>query len=79
MKVVAFKLVTTKKISHDLLDAYQFHLLPIAEQPTEVLAGCSSRVPISSNRSAVEILDQDLTNGTDAMAELSTRRVFFKK
>ena len=27
----------------------------------------------------MEILDQDLTNGTDAMAELSTRRVFLKK
>ena len=77
--MVALKLVMTKKISHDLFDAYRFHLLPNAEQPTEVLAGCSSRVPISSNRSAVEILDQELKNGTDAMAELLTRRVFLKK
>ena len=79
MKVVAFKLVMTKEKSRDLLVAYRFLLLPNAEKHIEVLVGCSSRVPISHNRSAVEILDQDLTNAAVAMVELLTRHVFLKK
>ena len=69
----AFKLVMTKEKSCDLLVAYQFHLLQNSEKRTEVLVGCSSRVPISHNWSAVEILDQDLTNAAVAMAELLMR------
>jgi hypothetical protein len=69
-------MVMTRDISHDHLVAYRFRLLPNAEKPNKALAGCSSGVPIIHNRSDVVILDQDLTNGADAMAELLTRHVF---
>jgi hypothetical protein len=66
----------TRDISHDLLVTYRFRLLPNAEKPMKVLAGCSSRVSTSHNRYAVVILVQDLTNTADAMVEILTTREF---
>jgi hypothetical protein len=49
-------------MTHDLFETYRFHLLPNAEKPTQVLARPSIWLLCGQNRSAVEILDQDLTN-----------------
>jgi hypothetical protein len=54
-------------MTHDLFETYCFHLLLNAEKPNQALAGPSIWLLCSYNRSAVEILDQDLTNDADAM------------
>jgi hypothetical protein len=57
MELIVFKQVMTKNVSHDLFVIYHFHLLPIAEKPTQALAGPSIWVLCDHNRSTVEILE----------------------
>jgi hypothetical protein len=64
-------------MTHDLFETYRFHLLPNAEKPTQVLACPSIWLLCGQNRSAVEILDQDLTNTANAMGRAMILDVFF--
>ena len=63
-------------MTHDLFETYRFHLLLKAEKPNQALAGPSIWLLCGHNRSAVEILDEDVANGSDAMVELLTRHDF---
>jgi hypothetical protein len=64
-------------MTHDLFETYRFHLLPNAEKPTQVLARPSIWLLCGQNRSAVEILDQDLTNTANAMGRAMILAFFF--
>jgi hypothetical protein len=63
--------------THDLFQTYHFHLLPNAEKPTQVLAGPSIWLLCGHNRSAVDILDQDLTNTANTMGGAMIFGCFF--
>jgi hypothetical protein len=54
-------------MTHDLFETYRFHLLLNAEKPNQALDGPSIWLLCIYNRSAVEILDQDLTNAANSM------------
>jgi hypothetical protein len=73
---MAFKFVVAKNVAHDLFVIHRFLLLANTEKSTQPLSGPSIGVLSDHNRSAVEILDMDLTNAADAMAELATSHNF---
>jgi hypothetical protein len=76
MKFDIVKKVMTKHKTHNLFVIDRFCLFPEANKAIQALTGRSIGELCHNNRPAVKILQEDLTNGADAMAELSTRHVF---
>jgi hypothetical protein len=76
MKLDIVKKVMTKHKTHNLFVIDRFHLLPDAKKPIQALTGQRIGELCCHDRSAMQILQEDLTNSADAMAELSTRHVF---